>query len=108
MTPWGAGSADHPQAHLDGCTGTGTGAGRLWYMRMMFRISLLGSAFLDGGSELRTTTGPPFTTSWAGLASASCAALALPRVTGFFTTEGGGGDGTDQEDRKHMRPCAEP
>lgn len=33
-----------PEAHLDGCTGTGTGPGRLWYMRMMLRISLLGSA----------------------------------------------------------------
>lgn len=95
-------------SHLDSCTGTGTGAGRLWYMRMMFRISLLGSAFLDGGLELRTTTGPPCAASWAGLASASWAALVAPRVTGFFTTEGRGGDGIDQEDRKHMRPCAEP
>lgn len=104
VTPWGVGSAHHPGAHLDGSTGTGTGPGRLWYMRMMFRISLLGSAFLGGGSGLRTTAAPPRPASLAGSASASRAALAPPRVCGVFTNTGGGGDGTDQEDRKHMRP----
>lgn len=43
------------EGFLDGCTGIGTGPGRLWYMRMMFRISRLGSGFPGGGSELRTT-----------------------------------------------------
>ena len=45
--------------HLAGCTGTGTGPGRLWYMRMMLRISLLGSARQGSGSELRSTALPP-------------------------------------------------
>lgn len=89
---------------LDGCTGSGTGPGRLWYMRMMFPISLLGTLSPPGaGAGLGPLLDPA---SWAGSASASLAALAPPSVSGFFTTGGGGGDGagTDQEERKHMRP----
>lgn len=40
---------------LVGCTGTATGPGRLWYIRMMFRISLLGCG--RGGAELELCTG---------------------------------------------------
>ena len=102
--------------HLAGCTGTGTGPGRLWYMRMMLRISLLGSARQGSGSELRSTAlppaglcPPPGPTSVAGSVSASRAALAAPcDGGGFFTTGGGGGEGPAQEERKDVRPCAEP
>lgn len=102
-----------PGAHLDGCTGTGTGPGRLWYMRMMLRISLLGSARWGAGFELGTAAlpwdglpPPPGPASQDGSASASFgAALAPPGVGGFLTTGGGGGDGTDQEDRKRETLC---
>ena len=129
MTLWGAVSPSSPSPlsspllpplpfpwHLAGCTGTGTGPGRLWYMRMMLRISLLGSARQGSGSELRTTALPPAglcplpgPSSVAGSASASWAALAAPRDGGsFFSTGGGGGEGPAQEERKDMRPWAEP
>lgn len=85
-------------------------------MRMMLRISLLGSARRRGaGSELRTGSlscagsgSPPGPASWAGSASASRAALAPPRASGFFTMGGGGGDGTGQEEKEQVRPCAHP
>lgn len=102
-----------PVAHLDGCTGTGTGAGRLWYMRTMLRISLLGSGRWTVGFELRTMDAlpvagplpPPELSSLAGSASASFADLVPPCFTGFFTIGGGGGggdggDGTGGEERK--------
>lgn len=107
VTSWGAGSAGRARAHLDGCTGSGTGPGRLWYMRMMFPISLLGLLCTLSSPQAGAGLGPsPAPASWAGSASASLAALAPPSVSGFFTTGGAGGDGagTDREERTHVRP----
>lgn len=63
---------------LSGCTGAGTGAGRLWYMRIRFPISLLGWGRGVGSVEL------PRTTSLPGV-SAGCGVLA----DGFLATGGG-------------------
>lgn len=95
-----------PGAHLDGCTGTGMGPGRLWYMRMMLPISLLGA----GGRPCAGLGPPPGFASWAGSASAFSATSAPPRIGGFFTTRGGGGggDSTNREERKFVRSYASP
>lgn len=107
-----------------GWTGTGTGPGRLWYMRMMLRISLLGCGrsglqleLCTGGAllgcghlgaevELFTAGGPPWAgaSSCGGSTSSFFTALVLLCFCGFFTTGGGGGGGDNSARKREDNP----